>query len=143
MFTCNGQRFETVAIARRVAVDGWTHVPAAAPDTDGNVVGGCNWMVHYVPEPMYCEETGDVDYWDDPELPIRDCGAEVAYSDHRWECAAGHEHTSAEERERLGFDYAEDDYDAAVIARGGRRPVPMGPNTHIDERHAAQIMATL
>jgi hypothetical protein len=142
-FTSNGQTFETVAIARRVLVDGWTHVPAAAPDADGRLVGGCTWMVEYCPEPIVCDETGEVDFWDDPQLPIRDCGAEVAYNDDRWECAAGHEHTSAEARDREGWDYAADAYDAAVIGRGGKLVVPAGPTTYIDPYEVAHIAAQI
>lgn len=138
MFTINGQAFETVAIARLVVQRGWTHVPAAAPDADGNVVGGCNWAV----ERTFVFE-GDDDWPTEVDTRIVDCGAEVAYDDHHWVCAAGHEHTSMEAQEREGWAYAEDEYDAAVIAKGGRTPVPMGPNTHIDEHVAARIMATL
>lgn len=144
MFTINGQQFTTVAIARLVVLAGWTHVAAAAPDEFGNPGrGGCNWLVEYIPEPCTDPETGEDCYYDDPSPMIVECGAEVAYTDERWQCAAGHEHVSAEARDREGWDYAEDDYDAAVIAKGGRQPVPMGPNTHLDTAAAAAIMATL
>lgn len=138
MFTVNGQRFETVTIARLVILAGWTHIAGAAPDQWGNIVGGCNWLV----ERTFVFE-GDDDYPTEVETRVVDCGAEAAYTDDRWVCAAGHEHVSMEAQEREGWAYAEDDYDAAVIARGGRTPVPMGPNTHIDEQAAARIMATL
>jgi hypothetical protein len=124
MFTCQGRSFETAAIARLVVVDGWTHVPAAV---DG--VGGCTWVVEYVPEPIYDEETGETWYWDDPELPRRDCGAEVAYDDHHWVCAAGHEHTSAELREAEGWDYADGPEEAAMLASVGVDARPIGPHT--------------
>lgn len=127
-FTCAGRRFDSVAIARKVVVDGWEHVPAAIDGT-----GGCRWLIRDVYR--------DADGW--PEEQIVDCGAEVAVGDDGWICAAGHEHVSMEAQERLGIAYAEDAYDAAVIARGGRTPVPMGPETAIDEREAAHIMSTL
>ncbi len=143
MFTAAGRQFTTVDIARLVILLGWTHVPAAAPDAHGNTVGGCTWMVNYIPEPMYCEETGDVDYYDDPTPLVRDCGAESAYSDDRFRCAAGHEHVSAETRDREGWDYAEDAYDAAVIAKGGRLPVPMGAGSTWTEADAGRVMAEI
>lgn len=130
MFTVNGQRFETVAIARLVILAGWAHVAGAGPDQWGNVVGGCDWLV-------------DRGITEDGERWITDCGAEAAYDDDHFRCAAGHEHTSMEAQEREGWAYAEDEYDAAVIARGGREFRPVGPNTIIDEREAARIMATL
>ena len=143
MFTAHGHRFETVTIARLVVLLGWTHVPAAAPDADGNLVGGCTWMVEYVPAPIVCDETGEVDFWDDPQLPIRDCGAEAAYSEHEFRCAAGHEHTSAELRDRQGWDYADSEWDVAVLALAGKTYRPAGPNTYLDEAVAAQIMASI
>lgn len=138
MFTCNGQQFATIEIARKVAVEGWTHVPAAGPDAHGNTTGGCNWLV---------ERAGFVG--GDDEWPAEwmewtaDCGAEAAYNDDRFVCANGHEHTSAQARDREGWDYCEDEWDAAVVARAGKTVVPMTPNTHIDEREAARIMVTL
>jgi hypothetical protein len=140
MFTAHGHRFETVTIARLVLLLGWTHVPAAAPDADGRVVGGCTWTVvrgGWI-------GGGDEDDWA-PEYVerVEDCGTEVAYDEHHWVCAAGHENTSAEARQAEGWDYAEDAYDAAVIAKGGRTPVPMGPATYWDDREAAQIMAQI
>lgn len=143
MFTVNGQEFTTVAIARLVTTEGWTHVPAEAPDEFGNLVGGCNWVITYVPEVTYDDETGEAYFWDDPELPTRDCGAEAAYTDGRWVCAAGHGHVSAEARDRENWDYCEDEWDAAVVSRAGKRVVSMGPHTVIDEREAARIMASL
>lgn len=143
MFTAAGRQFTTVDIARLVILFGWTHVPAAAPDANGRLVGGCNWMVEYVPEPIYNPDTDDMEFYDDPTPLIRDCGAEVAYDDDRWRCAAGHEHVSAEARDREGWDYAEDAYDAAVIAEGGRLPVPMGPRSTWTEAEAGRIMAEI
>ena len=125
-FTVNGQRFETVTIARLVILLGWTHVPAGDR-------GACSWLIedHY----------RDADGW--PEVQVVECGAEIAYSDDQWVCAAGHEHTSMEARERAGWDYAADAYDAAVISRGGRTPVPAGPNTYIDPTEVAHVLAAL
>jgi hypothetical protein len=126
MFTCDGRSFATVAIARLVIVDGWTHVPGAAVDGDGRHPGGCTWMV----------ERG---YWidaDDDWAPeyverVEDCGAELAYNDDRWVCAAGHEHTSAEAREREGWDYADSPEEARRLASVGVDSRPMGPNTFL------------
>ena len=135
MFTAHGQQFATVAIARLVILLGWTHVPAAV---DGR--GGCTWTV---------EHAGfvggdDGDGWPAEWMEWRaDCGAELAYNDDRWVCAVGHEHVSAEARERVGWDYAEDAYDAAVITLGGREARPMGPGTFIDQREVAHAMAAL
>lgn len=58
------------------------------------------------------------------------------------ECEFGHEHTDAETRDREGWDYAEDAFDAAVIGRGGRDYAPMGPNTFIDPAEVDHILST-
>jgi hypothetical protein len=129
VFTCNGQTFETVAVARRVVGEGWTHVPAAGTDADGNIVGGCHFLI---PNARY----------DFDGMPmVGDCGAEAAYNDDHFECSAGHEYTSAETREREGWDYAGDERDAAAITRAGKAYVPMGPSTAIDVREAARMAA--
>lgn len=133
MFTAEGQRFTTVAIARLVLIEGWTHVPAAA---DGQ--GGCTWMVD---RSGWCD--GGDDWPAEWVERITECGAELAYTDDRWVCAAGHEHVSAEAREREGWDYAEDAYDAAVISAGMREYRPMGPGTFIDQNEVAHVMREL
>ncbi len=137
MFTCANRQFASVAIARRVLLDGWDHVPAAAPDADGRLTGGCTWAVErttWVDDPEFGPE---------PWTRIEDCGAEVAHTDDRWECAAGHAHVSAEARDREGWDYAEDAYDAAVIASGGRTPVPATPGATWTPTEVAQLAGAL
>lgn len=133
MFTCNGQQFESVAIARMVATLGWMLSPTR-----------CGWMITFVPEVTYDPETGEACFWDDPELPIRECGAELAENaDGSWACGAGHEHTAMATRWGQGWDYAEDGYDAAVLGLAGREARPMGPTTFIDPAETAAALATL
>lgn len=83
--------------------------------------------------------------YDDGTTWIGDCGALswLTHDGDGFECEVGHSHVGEETRLREGWEYAEDEFDAAVILRGGRMPVPMGPNTIIDQAHAAQIAAQL
>lgn len=128
-FTTNGRSFQTVSIARRVVVDGWTYVPPADDRWDGEK--GCTFLV---PNAYY-------DFDDQPV--VGDCGAEAAYDNDHFVCANGHEHTSMQARHDAGWDYAEDAYDAAVISRGGKDYRPVGPNTHIDSREVADLMRAI
>lgn len=96
MFTSGGQTFETVAIARRVVVDGWER-------------GTCTWMV----EDHFRDQDGM------PDSQIVDCGAEAAFGPDGFACAAGHAHVSAEARSRQGWDYAHDATEAGLLAKAG------------------------
>jgi hypothetical protein len=118
-FTFQGQTFDTVADAR------WLAAKLAAGYSLGDK--GCDWLI----------ERREFDGMDVAEW-IAECGAVLVYTDDRWECLAGHEHVSMQAREREGWDYAEDAYDAAVITQGGRAAVPMGPGTYIDPAEVEQ-----
>jgi hypothetical protein len=119
-FTFRGQTFQTVFAARKVA-EGWTLVDVP-----------CGWLVEHREFDGY-----DVAEW------VADCGAELVESARGWACAAGHEHTFAEVRDREGWDYAQDGYDVAVLAHGGKEARPMGPTTHLDPVEAAHAYSTL
>jgi hypothetical protein len=119
MFVHARQRFETVAAARLFA-------DLAAEGLHPELIDRCQWVVEFVPEPSVDLETGEVSFWDDPELPRRDCGAECIGYDEGWACAAGHGHVFAEVREAQGWEYAEDEEEERRLARAGVRPVPVG-----------------
>jgi hypothetical protein len=108
-FRVNGQVFQTVWAARKV------HEGAT-------LEGSCMWSVSYYPEPTTDPETGEVYYYDDPFPLVRDCGAEVVSTRRGWECAAGHSHVWAEVREAEGWEYAEDDDEAARMIKAGVEP---------------------
>jgi hypothetical protein len=128
-FTFQGQRFESVALARLVMALGWVAGSWEA--------GTCSWMVEQT------RWVGDDEYGYEPVVKIVDCGAPAVFGSDRWACAAGHEHVSMEAREAEGWDYAEDAYAAACIMRGGREARPAGPNIVIDPGEVAQVLSTL
>lgn len=127
MFRFAGQTFETVAVARLFST-----LTALAPE-----LGRCSWMVERV---IYI---GDDEEGYEQDVRIEECGAEAVFHNNGFHCTAGHEHTSMEARERAGWDYAEDAYDAAVITKGGREFRPMGPGTFIDPHEVAHVMAAI
>lgn len=72
----------------------------------------CTWLID------------TLQYDEDGQKIIRDCG-HPAWSDERgWRCAAGHEHVYGEVRATEGWDYADDD-EAAALAANGVVPVQM------------------
>lgn len=125
-FTYSGQSFETVWAARQVA--------AGAELSPSR----CNWLVERVPEVTYGPDGEDY-YWDDPQIPIVDCGAEVVETHRGWFCSAGHEHVSLEVQDREGWAYAMDAYDVAVISRGGKLAVPGAPSVAFDYAEVAAV----
>lgn len=129
MFTHAGRAFYTVAAARLFAD---ADARGLAPLT-----GTCNWLVDRT------RLIGDEEYGWEFDTRVEDCGAEAVFHDEGWECTAGHEHTVMEVREAQGWDYAGDEYDAAVIERGGRRAVPVGPTVVLDERVVAHLAASI
>jgi hypothetical protein len=66
-----------------------------------------------------------VEYAFEGEPYVRDCGA-TAWEDERgWECEAGHAHVFPAAREREGWEYAEDEQEAGLLARAGVGAVAM------------------
>ena len=124
MFTFAGRQFRTVDAAR-------LFLTAAALGLHPDGPHACQWVV----------QTNDYD--EDGDRIQFDCGAEVIAHDNGWECTAGHEHTTTEARQAQGWEYAEDAYDAAVIARGGRRYRPMAPGTYLDPAEVARVYASI
>jgi hypothetical protein len=100
---------------------------------DGATIAACTWLV----------ERRYLDCDDLPATVIEECGAEAAYTDHQFWCAAGHEHTDAETRLADGWDYAEDAYDSAVITAGGRTYRPAGSGPSIDPAEVAHVRNVL
>lgn len=60
---------------------------------------------------------------------VRECydvtGAMAWETDRGWECESGHEHVRDDVRQREGWEYCEDRWDAENVMRGGRLPVAM------------------
>jgi len=65
----------------------------------------CHWLVR-------------AGYTEDGEV-IRDCAADVTFTDTGWSCQAGHEHVTAEVRHAQGWDYAADAEEAALLRKHG------------------------
>lgn len=80
----------------------------------------CNWLIEipagWVPE---------IEDW--MEARVEECGATSwELEDGRgWTCAAGHEHISAEVRDREGWDYADGPEEARRLAKVGVASVGM------------------
>ncbi|WP_433259269.1 hypothetical protein ACQPYK_49690 (plasmid) [Streptosporangium sp. CA-135522] len=64
-------------------------------------------------------------YTEDGEPIIVACGADAWTTDRGWRCAAGHEHVSAEVRDREGWDYVTEDEAEGFARNTGRVPVLM------------------
>lgn len=88
---------------------------------NGATIAPCHWLVertHWNQDP----ETGE--WWGGEDGPVvEDCGAEAVYDDHGYACSAGHSHVHAEVRYAQGWDYAEDDGEAARLVKAGVIPV--------------------
>lgn len=109
MFTCPpcGGKHHEVATARVCA--------GQVPDA---VVGTCHWMVETAMN-------------EDGERPVVDCGASVVATARGWRCEDGHSYVSMEARHAEGWDYADDDTEAARMIAAGVEPVVMAPGPSI------------
>lgn len=125
---------------------------AFAPGDDRPQItcGKCRGTHHAVATVRSCYDGAEIRPCDDlvqilgEDGPmIIECGEEATWTDRGFTCSGGHSHVLCDVRRAEGWEYAEDAYDAAVIGKGGRDFVPMGPNTHIDSGEVAHIMRTL
>jgi len=112
-----------------------THVTVEAVkrhylDTDNTGICGDLYMGHYIDADGFAESA------------VMECPGLRWVTERGSECEYGHEHTDQETRQREGWDYAEDAFDAAVIGRGGRDYRPMGPGTFIDPSEVDHILAS-
>lgn len=94
----------------------------------------CGWLVEdntfpAMPEGLTGEEADD---WAEAAFEafvlgpvVRDCGAEVTFTERGWSCKAGHAHVYAEVRHNEGWDYAHDEIEAGLLARAGVDSVGM------------------
>lgn len=83
---------------------------------------GCSWLV---PDPgQWIEYESDDGEWygEWTEPGVRECGAKVTVTDRGYSCDNGHSHVYAEVRYTEGWDYAEDDGDAANLTKAGTEP---------------------
>lgn len=88
---CGNRHFEVAMVKRCYA---------------GEVVP-CTWLID------------TLQYTEDGEKVIVECGAGAWDSDRAWQCERGHEHVHAEARFDEGWDYASDEEEAGVRASYG------------------------
>jgi hypothetical protein len=88
-----------------------------------------------------------VEIWTEDGPQVVECGEDAAFhhgaGGSGFRCTAGHAWVDMATRNREGWEYADDDHDAAVILAGGRDYRPGGPHTVIDPTQVAKIMTSL